>query len=282
MKKAYIGIISFAIVLLLMPIGHILMSLLTNNYTIYGQLIGAGMIGLLGLGLLIIGSTSKKEITACINGLLSGILIWTGWIEFSFVLYAEKLNIVPLIEEGIVTTRPEYLLMASSLGLLLAFVSIWMVSSTTRCNMFMWIQNKILPKIKRSGLKHTNHAMITSLETVSIIWFFYLVLLISYDDHFFGTFHPVTYGIFFLSLLWSAYLIKQLLRFNNFAKAIRYAIPTVVIFWNSIEILGRWDFFTEFWIDPNKFWLESILIIVVLIVILSWSWYENLHKNATN
>lgn len=43
--------------------------------------------------------------------------------------------------------------------------------------------------------------------------------------------------------------------------AVRYAIPTVIIFWNAIEILGRWNFFEEVWIEPEKYIFETIMII---------------------
>ena len=33
--------------------------------------------------------------------------------------------------------------------------------------------------------------------------------------------------------------------------AIRYAIPTVIILWNVVEIPGKWNFYTEPWISQD-------------------------------
>ncbi len=49
------------------------------------------------------------------------------------------------------------------------------------------------------------------------------------------------------------------------APAVRYAIPTVIIFWNAVEILGRWNFFEEIWIQPQDFVTEMILIVIAFI-----------------
>lgn len=72
----------------------------------------------------------------------------------------------------------------------------------------------------------------------------------------FGDRRPFTYFIFFGSLLWSLYLIIRLVKYAKIAPAMRYTIPTVVIFWNSVEILGRWDFFKEIWVEPTQYALE--------------------------
>ena len=85
-----IGVFSFIIVLLLMPLGHALMVL--NELVLEGhKLLGAFFIGLLGVVLLFYGvKKNANKSTATILGLLAGILIWTGWVEFSFVWIADK------------------------------------------------------------------------------------------------------------------------------------------------------------------------------------------------
>ena len=57
--------------------------------------------------------------------------------------------------------------------------------------------------------------------------------------------------------------------------AIRYAIPTVVIFWNFVEILGRWNFFKEFWIHPFEYTFELLLILIILIGLTVLFYFEN-------
>lgn len=264
------------VVLLLMPIGHIIMSFMTARYDLSTQMLGAGILGFIGFLLVILFNRSENEIKSSLLGLLAGVLIWTGWVEFSFVYFAERLAVQPLMENGEIVTRPEYLVMISSAGLVFTVLTTIILNYATNCNFFVWVQ-KIL-KTPRSGVKRKNYVALTAYETVIILWFFYILLLISYDKHLFGDRHFVTYFIFFGSLLWSAFLFRNLFQLRHFGKAVRYAIPTVIIFWNCVEILGRWNYFQEFWVEPNQFWLESILILLVFAILFVFSMFSNKKK----
>ena len=102
-----IGTFSFLLVLFLMPVGHALM-VFNEKILAHNKLIGAAGIGFIGFLLLVWGfKINEKKGFATLFGLLSGILIWTGWIEFSFVWIAEKQNVAPLIENGEIATKPE-------------------------------------------------------------------------------------------------------------------------------------------------------------------------------
>jgi hypothetical protein len=69
------------------------------------------------------------------------------------------------------------------------------------------------------------------------------------------------------------YLIRSLLRISEFSYALRYAIPTVIIFWNFIEVLGRWEILNELWVKPVEHWRENTAItIVFLLFLLSLRW----------
>jgi hypothetical protein len=251
-----------------MPIGHIIMSFFTQNYSLDYQMLFAGLLGGVGFLIIMLFSKTQNEVQSSLLGLLAGILIWTGWVEFSFVYFAERLQIKPLMDGSEVVTRPEYLLMISSAGLVLSVMAVLIVNNTTRCNMFMWIQRVCRLNIPKAASKK-NYTALTALETIMLIWFFYILLLVIYDDHLFGDRSWATYAVFFLSLLWSFFLFRNLLRKKHFGKAIRYAIPTVVIFWNAVEILGRWNFFSEFWVEPNKYSVESIIIILCFAVLFA-------------
>jgi len=106
------------------------------------------------------------------------------------------------------------------------------------------------------------------MEIVLVLWTFYILLMIAYGKSLFGDRHPFTYFVFAGSLIWSLYLIIRLLKYKKIAPAIRYAIPTVVIFWTSVEILGRWNFFKEIWIEPTHYLLEMGLILVALAAVI--------------
>jgi len=189
-------------------------------------------------------------------------------VEFGFVWAARHVGVPPLVENGEIVTKPEYLIMPSSIGLLFATMLYFLFNGQTRCHFFFWLQRKLKLKITRttSGTRR-NFAIITAMETFYIMWFFYILLLIVYNKNILGDRHPATYAVFVGSLTWSLFLFFRLLKYQKIAPAIRYAIPTVVIFWNAVEILGRWDFFKEIWIEPMNYMLEMGLILLAFIVV---------------
>ncbi|MBX2985184.1 MAG: hypothetical protein KF882_04390 [Bacteroidia bacterium] len=258
------GVFAFIIVLLLMPIGHALMVL--NEQILVGhKYLGAFLMGILGVVIFIIGIFKDSKPTfATLMGLVGGILVWTGWIEFSFVWIAEKNNVAPLMEAGEIATKPEYLVMLSSIGLLLT-VCLFYLFSRNNCTFFIWFQkyfrfrDKIV--LSQSGFKKPL-AVSTFSESIMILWFFYILLLVVYDEQIAGDRHPATFIVGFGSLLWSIYLIAKLIKIQSFDYAIRYAIPTVIIFWNFIEVIGRWDLFKEIWVHPLEYWWQVSLFFI--------------------
>jgi hypothetical protein len=264
------GALAFVIVLLFMPIGHALMVL---NEQVLGtsKLLGAGVMGTLGALLLVVGVRSPGHaLRATLLGLLSGILVWTGWVEFSFVWIAEKHGVAPHMEGGEVATRPEYLVMVSSVGLL-ASMLLYFLFTHTRCGFFLWFQKRFglrAPTTSSRGAAAPVRpmAITTFIETVMIIWAFYLLLLLAYDPQLAGDRHPLTWLVAFGSLGWSAWLMARLLRIQAFDHAVRYAVPTVVIFWNFIEVAGRWGLFKEIWVHPLEHWVENSLIALALLL----------------
>lgn len=264
MKQPWIGILAFIFVLLLIPIGHALMVLAETVIPEYTLFI-AFLLGLAGITLLIYGLPSSRHIlTSTMLGFLAGILVWTGWVEFSFVWIAHKLNVAPQLENGEVATKPEYLVMMSSVGLL-AFMLIFLLFSRTRCTYYRWFQRNLGLRDLISGVQNRPVAVTTFFETIMIVWTFYVLLLLAYDEDIAGTHHWFTYLVGFGSLLWSLFLIRNLLTIPTFDFAVRYAIPTVIIFWNFIEVLGRWNFLQEIWIDPLGYWVENTLILLTFV-----------------
>jgi hypothetical protein len=267
-NKPFIGILAFIVVLFTMPLGHTLMVLIEIIFGHTYQIQGAAAVGTIGALLLWIGARNLSESKATWYGLFSGVLLWTGWVEFSFVWSAHHLGLQPLMENEEVVTKPEYLIMPSSIGLLLATVLYFLFNGNTRCNFFTWIQRNLRLKIRQEfNGKQRNFAIITALETIYVLWFFYIVLLLVYDNKILGDHHPGTYAVFAGSLIWSLYLLIRLIKFTKIAPAVRYAIPAVIIFWNCIEILGRWNFFKEIWIDPMNHALELVLIFIAFVAV---------------
>ncbi|MBP8824453.1 MAG: hypothetical protein KBH07_12495 [Flavobacteriales bacterium] len=261
------GLLAFLIVLLLMPIGHALMVL--NEQVLHAdKYVSAGIMGAVGMVLLFWGIIrhSNNAISSLL-GLLAGILVWTGWVEFSFVWVGEKESVPPMMANGEVVTKAEYVVMLSSIGLLAAVLLMYTFSST-RCPYFRWFQRGLGMRqaIRDTGTNEPSRPMAVTvfMEIIVIMWTFYVLLLVVYHPLIAGDRHPATYAVAYGSLLWSAVLFAKLMRIKTFDHALRYAIPTVIIFWNFIEVIGRWDLFSEFWVHPLEHWIENSLILGAL------------------
>ena len=263
-----------------MPLGHAMM-VLNEEVFVENKLIGAFVLGVIGVVLLVVSiKNNYKDSTSTMLGLLAGILVWTGWIEFSFVWIADKLSIQGLTENGEVVTKPEYLIMPSSIGLLGSFFLLY-IFTQTNCQFFNWFQKLfgIKAQIKTGGGIQKPISIVTFIETIMILWTFYIVLLLVYDKDIAGDNHPFTYIVAFGSLFWSIYLFLNLIKIKTFDYAIRYAVPTVIIFWNFVEVMGRWNLFKEIWVHPFEHWIEITIITILLIVFIAYYIYENRKSN---
>ncbi|RXK84827.1 hypothetical protein EST62_08600 [Chlorobaculum sp. 24CR] len=260
---------AFSIVLLTMPLGHAAVILLQNALGREHVALAGVLLGFAGAGLLLAGMFASKELIATLLGMFGALFVWSGWIEIGFEYYARRLGIEPVMQNGVVVTRAEYLLMPSSVGFFAIIMLYYLFGVRSGCRFFLWFQ-RLLRFDSRlgAGRSSRNVAMVTFMEFNVLLWGFYLVLLFAYDERFAGDRHPVTYFIAFGSLLWSILLFVKLLKIDHLAYAIRYAIPTVLIFWNFVEILGRWNVFTEIWIEPSKYVLEIALMTLVLLILM--------------
>lgn len=280
LTSPWTGILSFLIVLFTMPLGHaamILMEKMLGHDLLYPA---AFCLGLVGVFLLIIGICSKKEVSATFNGLFGGLFVWTGWVEFSYVYFANRFGVQPLLENGEVVTKPEYLIMPSSFGFWAIIMLFYIFSTKSGCNFFNWIQQKLHLSKEKQTLQPIirNVAMTTFMELNILLWTCYMVLLIAYDNAFLGDRHPVTIFIAFGSLAWSIYLFIRLLKFKKLAYAIRYSIPTVIIFWTFVEILGRWDILEEIWVEPTQYWMEMTIMSITFITLFLFLFFKDNHK----
>jgi len=168
-----------------------------------------------------------------------------------------------------VVTKPEYLIMPSSVGFWAIAMMFYLFGTRSGCLFFNWIrkQLKIAGDLDFTPAKR-NPAMSTFMELILILWTFYLVLLFIYDNHFFGERSVAAYVVAFGSLLWSMYLFLKLLKVRQMAYALRYAVPTVIIFWNFVEIMGRWGMLKEIWIEPWNYWKELVMMSVIFLILV--------------
>lgn len=278
-KTILIGISSFLIVLFTMPLGHALMILMEHLLDKQALYYAAFAIGAVGLLLTIVGVFVSSDTRQTLFGLFGGLLFWTGWIEFGYVYFANRYGVQPLVDAaGEVITKPEYLIMPSSIGFWVMFMLLYLFSIKSGCQMFMYLQkiffrkNKELVKI-RPITRHT--AIVTFMELNLMLWTCYLVLLFCYDDHLLGERHPITTLIAAICLAGSIYMFIKLIKIPQWGYAIRYAIATVIVFWTFVEVLGRRDVFKEIWVHPLEYKYEMITILASLVVLLFFLIYNS-------
>ena len=284
-RPPWVGLLAFVIVFVVQALGHTVMIVMEDIWPgqeyVYQS---AFVMGAVGAVMLFYGMRSEKEVFATWMGFWAGTLLWTGWIEFSFVWNAAWLGVPDLMDpavEGAIATKAEYLVMMSSVGVLGATLAYFWVNPETKCNFFLWFQRNMGMRVAKPTKGHKrNFAAITALETIYVIWFFYLVLLFLYNDDIAGDRHPAAYVFFFLNTIWAVYLFQRLVRFWKVTTAIRYAIPTAIIAWNTVELMGRWHLLTEFWEYPSKFWLELTLFTLAVITAKTAAMKTPAHKKA--
>lgn len=277
-------IASFLLVLFAMPLGHALM-ILMEKFMSEGAMHVAGFaMGFVGLILVIIGVFVKGDTRQTLWGLFGGLLFWAGWVEFLFLYYARRYGVPPEIENGVVVTKPEYLIMPASFGLWMMVMTMYVFSTKNGCDLITWIQ-KVCFRSKRKVVvvqpmtRHTS--IVTFMELNMMLWGLYLLLMFCYDKNFLGDHHPVTFLVGLVCLIGSLLMLRRQLHIASWGANIRMAIATVIVFWTPVEILGRINFFKEFWVEPEKYRLQMIAILAVFIVLGFYLWIKSkLHRRA--
>ena len=256
-RPPFVGLLAFVVVFLVQGLGHTLMVGMESFFGEQYVYQSAFALGAVGAVLLYIGMKHPGEVAGTWYGFWAGSLLWSGWVEFSFVWSANVLNIPDLMDPrvaGEIATKAEYLVMMSSVGILLTTLAYFMLNRETKCNMIIWFQRNLkLRTGKPTRAYERNFAAITALETVYVTWFCYLALLFIYDEQILGDHHPVTFVLFFLNTVWAIFLFMRLIKMWKVTTAIRYSIPTAIIAYSSYEIAGRWHLYTDIWVDLPRF-----------------------------
>ncbi len=249
------GIKAFLTILFLMPLGHAAMALMNKHLPGSWLYAGAWALFLAGFLLIVLTRFIKSAGWQSFLGAFSGVFMWTGVVEYGFIYGAEQLGVGEL--NG---SKGEYRLLTHTWSLVLLLSIYLLFHESVRCNFFVWLRRKL--KLLRGPAVHgkvENYGPRTAFEMISVLWFFYVVMLLLYDENIFGVHHPATYLFLLLSLAGSVWLLYRLVRIADMGHALRYAIPTVIIFWNAIEILIKWKIFSEPWITLNLPIMATIL-----------------------
>lgn len=276
---------SFLLVLFTMPLGHALMIMMEHLLNETALHYAAFAMGAVGMFMVIIGVFARTDTRKTLWGFFGGLLFWTGWVEFLFMYFANRFNTQPQLDPvtGEVITRPEYLIMPASFGFWMMVMLMYLFSTRNGCNFINWWQRLLFGKMKQeiAARPMTRHAsIITFMELMMILWASYLLLMFCYDDVFLGVNHPVTLLVGIGCLIGSFFIFAKQLRIPSWGANIRMAIPAVIVFWTPVEILGRMDFFSEFWVAPMEHKTEMLLILASFAALAVYLWYASAHKKG--
>ena len=270
-KNWWKSIASFLLVLCTMPLGHAMMIIMENTMTPAAVHCSAFCMGLAGLLLVIGGVFVKGDTRQTVCGLIGGLLFWTGWVEFLFQYYATRWGTQPEMENGEIVTRPEYLILPASFGMWMMVMTLYIFSTKNGCNFINWWQRMILRSHKNeiAARPMTHHtSIVTFMELNMILWASYLLLMFCYDRNFLGDRHPITSIVAAGCLLGSIFIFRKQLKLSSWGANIRMAIATVIVFWVPVEVLGRLNFFHEFWVEPEKYATQIVSILVAFVVLM--------------
>ena len=193
----------------------------------------------------------------------------------SLYVFARRYGVQPEIEHGVVVTQPEYLILPASFGMWMMTMVMYVFSTKNGRLFITWVQ-KVCFRSQRKAIivqpmtRHTS--IVTFMETNMMLWASYLLLMFCYDKNFFGDHHPVTFLVGLGCLVGSLFMLERQLHIASWGANIRMAVATVIVFWVPIEILGRINFFKEFWVEPEKYALPMLIILTAFAVLGVYLW----------
>lgn len=190
--------------------------------------------------------------------------MWGGWVEFIYMSYAASLGVPPLIEDGVVVTKPEYLIMPTALPFAVLTFIMMIYGGDTRWGIVSLIRRMLNIRTESRG---ANPGIWSLVELVLLIWYAYLALLLMYDKDILGDRHPATLIFAFICLAVAITLFVKQLRTRSWESGIRQSIVTVCILWTWVEVMIRLKFFTEIWIHPAEYAVEMILLLVAFVAV---------------
>ena len=73
-------------------------------------------------------------------------------------------------------------------------------------------------------------------------------------------------------------MFKKQLYIASWGANIRMSVATVIVFWTPVEILGRINFFKEFWGNPQEYAVQILCMLGVFILLLAYMWVKGSKK----
>lgn len=267
------AVASFLMVLFAMPLGHALMIVMEKVLPDEAVRVAGFAMGAVGFAVVVWGVFVRGDARQTLFGLFGGLLFWTGWYEFLFQYYARRYGVMPEVVDGVVVTKPEYLIMPATFGLWVMVMMLYVFCTPTGCCLFSWVQARLFRGrarrvVARPTVRHVS--IVTFMELMVMMWTCYLALMFCYDPNFLGDHHPATFAFGLFCLGGSVLMFRKLLRVGAWGRSIRMAVATVIVFWTPVEILGRINLFREFWVEPEKYSVHVGLVLALFVALAAY------------
>lgn len=269
-----VGLIAMATVLFGLAIGHTTLVLMRHVLDADTEIrtsenIVSLVMGCIGF-VMVWQGRNRGEAVGTWLGFIAGTLIWIGFFEISWKIFAKALNVQTVMYEGGPVLNPELQVIEASLIPFLMSMAFLTINKETRCNMMMWIRNKLGMKAGRAVTgKERNFAAVTALESIFTTWACYIITILAVDPRLIGNPYAMTAQIPFLLIFgWSIYLMYRLSFQKHMAPALRYAIGTGNVSWIWIEAGSRARFYPEIWIKPLQYPVLMSLVFASLVALL--------------
>ncbi len=274
-----VGIVTFILMFVAIGLAHTLMVMIEHNLGKQNTYALSPLMGFAGIVMLWYGIKSKNEAFQTWIGFFAGVIVWMCWVEFFYMWYGrENWGMLPRMDGpdglNVSGTWPEYMIMGSTVGILLMMLCFYTFDKDTRCNMFIWFQKRLglqeaLGPSTKSA-RDRNYAIITFMETFFVTWFCYSWNLLCFDPGLVGRgdlFVGLNMASVFVATVWSGFCLTRLVKFKRTSTALRYAIPVGNIFWVNVEVLGKFGLLTEIWVDPWSYTLEMSVIFAAFVAL---------------
>jgi len=212
----------------------------------------------------------KGEAVGTWMGFIAGTLIWVGFFELGWKTFAHALNPQPVQFEGIDILNAELQVIQASSVAFLMLMTFLTINKETRCNMMLWIRNRLGMKAGRALTgKERNFAAVTALESIATTWACYIITIMIVDPRIVGNPMGMAAQLPYLGIfVWGVYLIWRLTKQKHMAPALRYAIGTGNVNWIWIEAGSRAELYEEIWIKPVQYPLMMSAVFAVLVLTL--------------
>jgi hypothetical protein len=279
-RPPWVGIITTVLMIIGIALGHAIMRAIEVTLGDERTYVASIYLGAASIVALWYGVRSRNETFATWMGFFAGLFVWMTWVEFFYMYFArQNFGIMPRMLDDGIRMKPEYMIMSATAGVLLFMLAYFIFDKDTRCNMFVWIQNRLG---LRAGLGETtkrardrNYANITFIETIFVTWFCYEWTLALGEPAFFGSAAAAKYASIasmVVATIWGGFCFSRLINYRRTSTALRYAIPTANVLWVNVEVLSKLGLLKEVWLEPWNYPVEmsafvgSFGVLVALIV----------------